>query len=89
MHFHGIFWNDSWIHYFKGKLPNPKKSTYNNEHVYTTKFIVKFKCLMTMQFYKCFIKDFVTIMVLITKFTRKIEGFLWIDECQKPWELIK
>ncbi len=44
---------------------------------------------MTMQFYKCFIKDFVTIMVLITKFTRKIEGFLWIDECQKPWELIK
>ncbi len=28
-------------------------------------------------------------MAPITKVTRKIETFLWIEECQKPWELIK
>ncbi len=41
------------------------------------------------QFYKCFIKNFVAIMAPITKLTRKTMIFLWIEECQKPWELIK
>jgi hypothetical protein len=41
------------------------------------------------QFYKCFIKKFVVIMAPITKMTRKIKTFLWIEECQQAWELIK
>jgi hypothetical protein len=41
------------------------------------------------QFYKCFIKKIVVIMAPITKMTRKITTFLWIEECQKAWELIK
>ncbi len=41
------------------------------------------------QFYKCFINIFATIMAPITKMTRKIKTFLWIEECQKAWELIK
>ncbi len=28
-------------------------------------------------------------MTPITKLTKKIETFLWIEECQKAWELIK
>ncbi len=36
------------------------------------------------QFYKCFIKNFATIMAL-----RKKKNFLWTEECQKAWELIK
>jgi len=35
----------------------------------------------TTQFYKCFTKNFATIMLLITKLTRKIESLLWIEEC--------
>jgi hypothetical protein len=41
------------------------------------------------QFYKCFIKKIVVIMAPITKMTRKIETFLWLEECQEAWELIK
>jgi hypothetical protein len=41
------------------------------------------------QFYKCFIKNFTTIMTPITKLTRKIKIFLWTKECQKAWEFIK
>jgi hypothetical protein len=29
------------------------------------------------------------IMALITKLTRKIETFLWKEECQKAWKLVK
>jgi len=28
-------------------------------------------------------------MAPMTKLTRKIETFFWIEECQKAWELIK
>jgi hypothetical protein len=42
-----------------------------------------------VQFYKCFIKKFATIMVPITKLTRKTKTFLWTKECQKAWGLIK
>ncbi len=41
------------------------------------------------QFYTCFIKNFVVIMVPTTKLTRKTNHFLWMEECQKTWELIK
>ncbi len=41
------------------------------------------------QFYKCFIKTFVVIMAPINKLTEKTKNFLWIEECQKAWELIK
>ncbi len=41
------------------------------------------------QFYKCFIKNFATIVAPITKLTRKTKIFLWTKECQKAWELIK
>ncbi len=39
------------------------------------------------QFYICFIKNFVVIMVPIMKLTRKTKSFMWIEECQKAWEL--
>ncbi len=29
------------------------------------------------------------IMAHISKLTRKTENFLWIEECQKAWELIE
>jgi hypothetical protein len=29
------------------------------------------------------------IMAPISKLTRKTENFLWIEECQKAWELIE
>jgi len=35
------------------------------------------------QFYKCFMKTFIVIMAPITKLTRKIKTFLWIEESQK------
>ncbi len=41
------------------------------------------------QFCKCFIKNFTTIMGPITKLTIKTKTFLWTQECQKAWELIK
>jgi hypothetical protein len=41
------------------------------------------------QFYRCFIKKITIIMASITKLTKKIETFLWIEKCQKTWELIK
>ncbi len=41
------------------------------------------------QFYKCFIKNFVAIMVAITKLTKRTKTFRWTEECQKEWELIK
>lgn len=39
------------------------------------------------QFYICYIKNFVVIMVPIMKLTRKTKSFMWIKECQKAWEL--
>jgi hypothetical protein len=34
-------------------------------------------------FYKCFITNFVVLMALIIKSTKKTKTFLWIEECQK------
>ncbi len=42
-----------------------------------------------VQFYKCFIKNFASIMAPIIKLTRKTKKKLWTKECQKAWELIK
>jgi hypothetical protein len=36
-----------------------------------------------------FYQNFITIMAPTNKLTKKIETFLWTEECQKPWELIK
>jgi hypothetical protein len=41
------------------------------------------------QFYSYFIKKIVAIMALITKLTRQTKTFLWTEECQQAWELIK
>ncbi len=40
-------------------------------------------------FYKCFINFFDDTMAPIIKLTKKTKTFLWIEECQKAWELIK
>jgi len=40
-------------------------------------------------FYKCFIKNFVSIMSPITKQLEKFEIFEWIEICQNAWEEIK
>jgi hypothetical protein len=41
------------------------------------------------QFYRCFIRNFTSIMVQITKLLRKVEMFEWATECQTVWEDIK
>ncbi len=73
----------------EGKLPNPKKiqAIVNMPPPKNPQHIQVFNGMA--QFYKCFIKHFVAIMALITKLTRKTKTFLWIEECQKVWELIK
>jgi hypothetical protein len=42
-----------------------------------------------VQFYKCFIRNFASIITLITKLFKKVEMFEWIVECQTVWEDIK
>ncbi len=41
------------------------------------------------QFYKCFIKNFAFIIVLITKLMKKTKPFIWTTKCQKTWDQIK
>ncbi len=41
------------------------------------------------QFYRCFIKNFATIMAPVVKLTKKTQTFLQTKECQKAWELIQ
>ncbi len=41
------------------------------------------------QFYRCFIKNFTSILSPITKLLKKFEIFEWIEECQNAWEEIK
>jgi hypothetical protein len=41
------------------------------------------------QLYRCFIKNIVAIMAPIIKLTKNTKTFLWKEECQKAWELIK
>jgi hypothetical protein len=41
------------------------------------------------QFYKCFIKNFASIVALITKLFKKAELFKWTAKCQTTWEDIK
>jgi hypothetical protein len=42
-----------------------------------------------VQFYRCFIKNFASIMSPITKLLKKFKVFEWIEECQNVWENIK
>ncbi len=42
-----------------------------------------------VQFYKCFIKNFASILAPITKLARRTIIFLWTKECKKAWEIIK
>ncbi len=73
----------------EGKLPYPKKIQ-AMINMPPPKNPIQIQVFNGMaQFYKCFIKKFVVIMALITKLTRKIKTFLWIEKCQKVWELIK
>ncbi len=71
MQFYGSFQSHYWIYCFKkGKLSNPKKIQailnmfipQNSQHIQVFNDMA--------QFYRCFIKNFVTIMAPITKFTR-------------------
>jgi hypothetical protein len=41
------------------------------------------------QFYKCFIRNFASIMAPIMKLFKKTKMFEWIVECQTTWEDIK
>ncbi len=41
------------------------------------------------QFYRCFIKNFASIMAPITKLLIKAKVFEWTAECQTAWEDIK
>ncbi len=41
------------------------------------------------QFYKCFIRNYASIMELIMKLFRTVEVFEWITECQIAWEDIE
>jgi hypothetical protein len=73
----------------EGKLPNLKKihAIINMPPPRNPQHIQVFNGMT--QFYKCFIKSFVVIMAPITKLTKKTKAFLWIEEYQKTWELIK
>jgi hypothetical protein len=77
------------IIYKEGKTHNPKK----------IKVLVKMLMPKTPQdiqvfngmahFYICFVKNFASIMALITKLFRKAKVFEWTDKCQIAWEDIK
>jgi len=41
------------------------------------------------QFYRCFIKKFVSIMSPITKLLKNSKVFKWSEKCQNAWEDIK
>ncbi len=84
------FKEDSGFYCFiEQKLPDPKKiqGIVNMPPPKNPQHIQLFNGMA--QFYKRFIKFFVAIMAPITKLTRKTKTFLWIEECQKAWELIK
>jgi hypothetical protein len=65
----------------EGKLPNPKKiqAIVNMPPPKNPQQIQVFNGMA--QIYRCFIKNFAVIMAPITKLTKKIETFLWIEEC--------
>jgi hypothetical protein len=87
---YGIFKDDLGFYCFQRReITRSKENTSNSKHA-TTKESLMIQVFNGMaQFYKCFIKKIVVIMAPITKMTRKITTFLWIEECQKAWELIK
>jgi hypothetical protein len=62
----------------QGKLPDPKKiQAIINMHVHNLQHIQVSNGMA--QIYKCFIKNFTIIMALVTKLTRRIESFLWMN----------
>ncbi len=73
----------------KGKLPDPKKiqEIVNMPPLYNPHQIQVFNGMA--QFYRCFIKQIIVIMAPITELTRKTQTYLWTEDCQKAWELIK
>jgi len=76
MHFYGFFGIIiRFIILKEGKLPDPKKiqAIMNMLVPHNSLQIQVFNGMA--QIYKCFIKNFATIMLLITKLTRKIEVF--------------
>ncbi len=65
----------------EGKIPNLKKvQAIMNMLVPTNPQQIQFFNGMA-QFERCFNKNFVFIMALITKLMRKMEPFIWITKC--------
>ncbi len=66
----------------EGKVMNPKKvEALVNMLVPTTPQEIQAFNEMP-QFYRCFIKNFASIMSPITKMLKKSKGFEWIEKCQ-------
>jgi len=73
----------------EGKVMDPKKveALVNMSVLTTPREIQVFNGMA--QFYRCFIKNFISIMSPITKLLKKFEVFEWTKECQNDWEEIK
>jgi hypothetical protein len=85
-----MFWNYlGFIVSEEGKTPNPKKIEALVKMLVpkTPQEIQIFNGMA--QFYRCFIRNFTSIMVPITKLRIKVEVFEWATECQTVWEDIK
>jgi hypothetical protein len=65
----------------KGKLPDPKKiqAIVNMPPPRNLQQIQVFNGMA--QFYRCLIKKFAVIMAPITNLTKKIDTFIWTEEC--------
>jgi hypothetical protein len=72
----------------EGKVMNPKKveALANMLIPITPQKIQVFNRMA--QFYRCFIKNFASIMSPITKLFKMSEVFEWIEKCQNVWEEI-
>jgi hypothetical protein len=82
-----LFWG--YVVFRENMLSNPKKffAIVHMLRPETLKDIQVFNGMA--QYYRFFIKDFVFIMVPITKLLWKIEDFEWMAKCQHAWEEIK
>ncbi len=72
-----------------GKLLNSKKNS-AIVNMFTQKTLKNIHVFNGMaQFYQCFIKNFASVMALITKLLHKTKVFAWTIKCQEMWEAIK